>query len=196
MGIREYIQTFADSQREERINQCLNIEKALLECERVRASISKTETARIHLHDTRAGMKISRFYDWGLVNPHKKEAISAMREDNTVRSMHQSENANNEKVINANDSAGDKASDTKPSCSRERHAVWGCRAIALGCSSDLVGLKKCFQEKIGTTNPPYFAYESSDGNVDDTCDDCRSEMRKVGDCVLMNWKELNERQSQ
>ena len=283
----ESFQSFADEQAQERMNQCLEIEQALLDCERISrkvhegkgnnngnggllsgvgvggggqkggrmSSLSKMwkgrskggettdtntdtnipvvtdadadEQRRYYVNGSRAGMKIARFYDWKLANPRAENALNAIRGEGGMRSL------NDLKLSPGNGNGNGNGADTRvdfgndvrieelgnvhvdvdvnvdvhhgdvryknptPSCSMEHHAVFGCRAMALGCASELVQLKKCFQ-KFGDTNPKYFAYEGNsngNGGVDDVDGgtDCKLDMRKLGQCVDKNWKELDAR---
>ena len=198
-SLRDYVTSFADEQTYERLKQCGDIQDALNECERIRkliklskkkgTELSASETSpKISLTDTRAGMRIARFYDWGLSNPRAAEALAAMRGDSVLHSStHPSEV---EKEVEAVELKSRNES-MPVSCSRERHAVWGCRAMAVGCAEELVQLKKCFIEKHRDTNPQYFAYENS--NDLSNTDACQVDMQKLGQCVSQKWKELDER---
>jgi hypothetical protein len=198
-SLKDYVFAFADQQTYERLKQCGDIEDALNECERIRKlvelqntkkkkQLSASELSPQHrLSDTRAGMRIARFYDWGLSNPRAEEALAAMRDDSAgVRSIRPSEEVGKEAGV-----VTSRNEFVPESCSMERHAVWGCRAMALGCANELVKLKKCFVEKHGDTNPQYFAYENSDGVS--KIDACEVDMQILGRCVSQNWKELDER---
>lgn len=154
------------------------------------------------LNLTRAGMKMSRFYDWNLSNPRAQEAIHNMRSDGGFKSMLDL-NENKEDKPLKNKTKDDVETST---CSREKHAIWGCRAMSVGCAKELVTLKKCFQNDLGTTNPQHFAYDrqaSSDTDPEDATenigilldenDECRLDMRNLGDCVTKNMEELRLR---
>jgi hypothetical protein len=196
---------------------------------------------KILLQDTRAGMKISRFYGWGLVNPQAKAAITEMREKgdewSSLRPLSSSSSSNTSDVddnkdnnnnnnfdngIDANNSktgvsqTKDNESFTVPStnqstqhednvnhvtsssssssssiCSRETHAVWACKAMAVGCAPQLVQLKNCFETKLGTTNPS--ANEYNGENIESSSFSCAFEQKVVGDCIKKNMDEMNER---
>ncbi|GMI30098.1 hypothetical protein TeGR_g3126 [Tetraparma gracilis] len=62
-----------------------------------------------------------------------------------------------------------------PSCNRQAHNLWSCRANAVGCGSELKFLKKCRQESKGGG-------------------ECRDEQRKMGDCVVKKMEELRAHQ--
>jgi len=193
-SLRDYVTSFADEQTYERLKQCGDIEDALNECERIRKLVKKSKkkqselsaaqtTPKISLTDTRAGMRIARFYDWGLSNPRAAEALAAMRSDSVLEV--------GQEVVRKEAEAASRNQRRPESCSRERHAVWGCRAMAVGCAKELVQLKKCFIEKHNDTNPQYSAYE----NINDlsNTEACQLDMQKLGQCVAQNWKELDER---
>ena len=260
-SIRERFITFADDQRRERLDQCVEIQLALNECLRVAARKERKEQQqqqekqqkkqsnnnknrwnqfsrsndnnnkqidsgdnndhgtyepKMKLEDTKSGMKISRFYGWGLVNPRAQAAIAEMREQsNEWQSMGQP--TSNSKVVNEiSISSGEDATKTGMNdmkfsttssietnnknsrtshsvhCTRETHALYACKALALGCGSDLMNMKNCFVEQLGTTNPSSIHYESKDGG-ESSSTKCHLEQRKVGDCIRKNMKELNER---
>ena len=256
-SLRDYFNSFADEQKIERLKQCLEIERALYDCERIHNKVERygttdgnekpkrnklaslgsmfkrkpastlsednlsttksenstdtsgspsTSTPSYRLQDSRAGMKMARFYDWGLSNPRAQEAVAAMRSDSAaLHNLHAnkdqpkgsgSSSANGAKYDTLISAAHLDASNT--SCSREHHAVWGCRAMALGCATELVQLKKCFQTH-PNNNPKYFAYDNNTGDeaMDGSTNgnDCKLDMQKLGTCVLANWKELDSRAS-
>ena len=199
--LKDYITSFADRQTQERIRQCNDLERALNECERIRRIVDTSKTAsdtipKFRIQDSRVGMKISRFYGWGLVNHRAEEKIAEMRGDGGMRSMYPSKNEMVEDPIKNRSTSIPKtnATNSSISCSREHHAVWGCRAIALGCSSELVQLKKCFQDR-GDINPHYFTYKN-DGTLENTDENgCQLDMQKLGKCVTKNFEDLNNRMS-
>jgi len=137
------------------------------------------------IEDTKFGKKISRFYDWGLTGrggagPSATDAAAAAIgggptdvENNVVKTTNRVRKNNK-------------------SCSMEGHAVWACRAMALGCAPDLVKLRECFRDDLGTTNPEGCHY-SEDGYDGMEGGMCRLEQRKVAQCVSRNEKDLKER---
>ena len=272
-SIKDYFTSFADSQKIERLKQCLEIERALYDCERIHKRVLEETPARNgnrngntvssigrmfqrrsaptqhehehelkennsfsspspsdepekngdshRLQDSRAGMKIARFYDWGLSNPRAQEALAAMRGagDGGLRSLHPDSPNEAEAESESESESGSTSNGTctidididtfssrvhldasNSSCSREHHAVWGCRAMALGCAPELVQLKKCFQ-KHENNHPTYFAYDDDQTDSDEVQahahapdeNDCRLDMQKLGQCVSTNWKLLDAR---
>lgn len=193
-SLKDYISSFADEQTYERLKQCGEIEDALTKCQRIRKLAKKAkgkieQEPSIRLTDTRAGMKIARYYDWGLSNPKAEQAVAAMRGDNSFRSLHPTatevvDAAQSEKVENRSQYKSTK-------CSKETHALWGCRAMALGCASELVKLKKCMIQKHNSTDPKYFTYDSKKDFSN--AQGCQIDMQALGNCVSEKWKDLNQR---
>jgi hypothetical protein len=62
-----------------------------------------------------------------------------------------------------------------PSCNPEAHALWYCRASAVGCMAELRFLKICRAEGGG---------------------DCEKEQRIMGKCTTDNMKEVQRRQEE
>jgi hypothetical protein len=264
-SLRDYFNSFADEQKIERLKQCLEIERALYDCERIHKKVERygttdgnektkrnnlaslgrmfkrkpastlsednlsttknenntdtnvsASTPSYRLQDSRAGMKMARFYDWGLSNPRAQEAVAAMRSDSAgLHNLYANKDAPKGSASSSANGKNDAKHDTfistahldasNTSCSREHHAVWGCRAMALGCATELVQLKKCFQTH-PNNNPKYFAYDNtgdeamdgstySSGSNNKDGNDCKLDMQKLGTCVLTNWKELDSRAS-
>lgn len=81
---------------------------------------------------------------------------------------------------------------TIPSCAKESHALWGCRAVSLGCAGHLRQLRECFQ-----TTPhdvlfdPTTAYEPSSNTGDRV--PCQKLQESLGKCVIKEAKELKQR---
>lgn len=82
------------------------------------------------------------------------------------------------------------------SCARERHSVWACRAVSLGCGKELGSLKAGFDEQgpVAILYQPHTAYESS-GKVD-TGIPCAELQATLGSCVRQRGIELLERKQQ
>ena len=97
-------------------------------------------------------------------------------------------------------------------CSREKHAVWACRAGALQCGADLVKLRNCFNAAVippaGVTdlsnknfgavlNVATTAYEPSklkQSNDNVFAIPCREFQEKMGLCIATNATALAERE--
>lgn len=203
-SLTEMFSSFADKQRLERLEQCVLLEKALSECERVNEQTKKSNkdnpTANVRIQDTRAGMKISRFYGWGLTNAKAEQAIAQMRGDTSFGSLAMYENKmqvqdsmdenNTDSTIHSNET-----NESSTPCSMERHAIWTCRAMALQCAPDLVQLKACFKST-GNLNPSADGYTKESFSENNTNHTCSFEMKKVANCVNQHRVELDERLSQ
>lgn len=213
-SLKDYFSSFVDQQNLERLRQCAEIEQALVECEKIHKNLemlSNDKSGRhdleIHpkfqLHDSRAGMRIARFYGWGLRNPRAEEAIAAMRGSRSA--LHSMHNTGASEITRKNDESikedsiilnsfgnRDANKSVSASCSKEHHALWGCRAMALGCAKELIQLKKCFSENHIGNDPKYFSYDIKE-KISSNDEVCSLNMREVGACVTSKWNELNER---
>mmetsp|Transcript_16737 Transcript_16737/g.31707 ORF Transcript_16737/g.31707 Transcript_16737/m.31707 type:complete len:238 (-) Transcript_16737:9-722(-) len=230
-SIRDFISSFADEQNLERLKQCAEIEQALRQCERIQQAVkeggletsSASTSTAVTLQDSRAGMKIARFYGWGLRNPKAEEAVAAMRAGGGNQLFYSMQKEASSQQQQQQEWEGGTATDGKYfsgnassiassspaiSCSKEHHALWGCRAMAVGCAKELVELKKCFEENHSSdgNDPQYFCYSNDNdvkANGNNTAETgsgtvnrdkvCSESMRKLGECVTMKWKDLNER---
>mmetsp|Transcript_14267 Transcript_14267/g.16862 ORF Transcript_14267/g.16862 Transcript_14267/m.16862 type:complete len:315 (+) Transcript_14267:75-1019(+) len=154
-----------------------------------KASSSSSNPPRIE--DSKSGKKISLFYDWGLTGraaagPPATATAAATVGVGTVVAEPMENTIGKTSTTN-------RGRSNKKSCSMEHHAVWACRAMALGCAPDLMKLRKCFKNDLGTTNPEGIYYENG-GDVDGTEGGrCQLEQRIVAQCVLRQEKELKDR---
>jgi hypothetical protein len=81
-------------------------------------------------------------------------------------------------------------------CVPERHSVWTCRAVALGCGAHLSQLKQCFdQQGIETVlSQPQTAYEAKlDEKFDTKSIPCWELQRQLGHCVAESAKVLHDK---
>ena len=231
-----------DEQRFTRLQACSQLERAYQHCELRRRhstngnssiadnnavttqnSIEKVEATDELLQNSRSGIKISRFFNWGITHERSHSTNSAMR-DSTTKNIQLEKDKNSHDqctrqgseqgllelgVCNMQNPVNQSASisiekDVRPvqqldsstsSCQRELHAVWTCRALTLGCGSELVHLKRCFEVE-GISNPTCF-YDvplsslPQDNSI--STHDCRFYQRKVATCVTEQWKNLHKR---
>ena len=88
-----------------------------------------------------------------------------------------------------------------PSCSRETHAVWACRAMAVGCGEQLKFMRWCFQDG---EERAMAAAVSAHGKGEDPASasveaaggrsgGCVLEQRALSSCVLRGEEELEKR---
>lgn len=196
---------FSDNQRLERLKQCASIEKSMRVCEEIHQKVEKAESgknteskkssswwpkrakqaeskkadestdkineisageinsskeSRMDMQTTKTEIKIARFYNW---NDEDKDDPKRTN-GNSLNSV------NNEH------------------CIKKTHAVWACRALALGCASDLVLLKECFQQN-NRRRQVDILNEDTKKN-DDACQ--RAQMR-LSKCVDIQASALNQR---
>lgn len=151
------------------------------------ASTSSSPSLR-RIEDTKSGKKISRFYDWGLTGrggagPTATDAAAAAISGGASD------------VENATSKTTKRVRKNNKSCSMERHAIWACRAMALGCAPDLVKLRECFRDDLGTTNPEGCHYSGTGDDVYGGIEGgmCQLEQRIVAQCVLRKEKDMKER---
>ena len=82
-------------------------------------------------------------------------------------------------------------------CAREQHALWACRAVAVGCGLELGNLKRCFDEEgpMSVLSNPQNQYEGKapksrkGGEIP-----CGGLQQQVGQCVNTGLRELDERE--
>ena len=227
-----FLRKFSDENRLSRLEDCNKLQEALEICEkshlgattRHRGSwrrgfggeennpvlsevdLEKAQSESIErIQNIRGGMKIARFFEWGLQNPNASAAIDSMRKQEIgtkQRTMHPSNSSNSEWEEPTLHDMDKKANVTSQvPCSMERHAVWACRSLAVGCASDLSDLKRCFKEKLGTTNPSANHYEDSAVDIDkkgahNDNAGCKWNQRKLGNCVIRETDELEKRVKQ
>jgi len=177
--------------------------------------------------DTRMGMKIARYYNWGIDNPKAQRVIAQMRDEQTSAQLgtltpnvssneNDSESNHNSKKLISDNQIGKDKNHTLQNCNQEScdqacHAMWACRAIALGCASELSQLKSCFQQyqhqqkDSGNSLIPKPAYHhqqlpqkeqnqsmsSSSHTTPHT--QCQLLQQELASCVLQQYKTLEER---
>ena len=198
-----FLATFADEQRLERLDGCIALEGDLGQCQRIREKIleeAKSASGGRGFWDRRGNNKstndtdemdgtsltyvpsqsatktrIARFYDWG-----EPDGGAAAAPDNAVASAN-----------------GTTATASPPSCHREAHSVWACRALAVGCADHLVPLRKCLRR----TGSAAVHYEGSSGGAltedegsnGGSVDECVLEQRALAQCVNVKLDELDKR---
>ena len=213
-----FLATFADEQRLERLDGCTALEGDLGQCQRIRRKMEEAmmeaksggggrgfwgrmrgnnkstnnDAAVQSREETLDGTdalpyvpsqsatktRIARFYDWG--EPDGAAAAAAP-----------------DAAASANGSAAAAAS--PPSCHRESHSVWACRALAVGCADHLVPLRKCLRR----TGSAAVHYEGSSGEAlaedggaiggTGSVDECVLEQQALAQCVNVKLDELDKR---
>ena len=195
-----FLATFADEQRLERLDGCTSLEGDLGHCQRIRRRIEEAleeagsggrgfwrkRSNNKSTNDTddmdgtsltyvpsqsATKTRIARFYDWG-----EPDGAAA---------------APDASAASANGAA------SPPSCHREAHSVWACRALAVGCADHLVPLRKCLRR----TGSAAVHYEGSSGGAltedegsnGGSVDECVLEQRALAQCVNVKLDELDKR---
>jgi len=77
-------------------------------------------------------------------------------------------------------------------CVREEHAVWACRAVGLGCGTELVDLRDCFRENaddVLEAPPAYWTKSNNESNAV-----CGQFQHAIAQCVHREATELAKRQ--
>uniref|UniRef100_A0A7S2MYV3 Uncharacterized protein n=1 Tax=Helicotheca tamesis TaxID=374047 RepID=A0A7S2MYV3_9STRA len=178
-GRDNFLGRFANEQRLERLQNCQNIELALQSCERRREAALRGENISVdELDKTGDEKKIERYYGWdemgGRHSPRPEE-------DSTITNP-----------------GGENGNIKVPTCARESHAVWACRALALGCAVDMMKLKECFDKsqqdvlKVSRTEYEANGEVNSKSQSDETAI-CGLEQRNLGACVRDNAHHLQRR---
>lgn len=105
-------------------------------------------------------------------------------------------------VLDEVDKESDSEADAKAvrrgiirSCARERHAVWACRGVAIGCGKDLAALKACFEDEGAplVLTHPKTAYEPTQSSGGYRPIPCHALQERLGRCVTVGAAELLER---
>jgi hypothetical protein len=94
-------------------------------------------------------------------------------------------------------------------CARELHAMWGCRAVSIGCGNDLAKLKSCFEEEgnAAVLSESRTNYEDDTASASSTSTKsskesptptipCRDIQRRLGSCVTQGAEQLYQRERQ
>eukprot|EP00934_Nitzschia_sp_Nitz4_P001759 Nitzschia sp. Nitz4//scaffold5_size260463//17653//18216//NITZ4_000939-RA/size260463-processed-gene-0.47-mRNA-1//1//CDS//3329555211//1759//frame0 len=84
------------------------------------------------------------------------------------------------------------------SCARERHSVWACRAVSIGCGKELAAIKKCFENEGAEVvlTQSQTTYEPNDKNNGSTVISCASEQVDLGVCVNQGARDLLARKQE
>ena len=140
-------------------------------------------------------------------------ALVVDKEEHADESIHDNNNINNNININPPQQQLEI-----PTCAREIHAQWACRAVSLACSPHLIRLRECFDEigKQEVLSVPYFGYATSTSTTttststsDNTIHNvqqhdnynatkripCRELQASLGKCVAERAAELEQRVS-
>lgn len=160
---------FMDGQRLQRLGQCREIEqslKACMEARQLQKAVDPNED--FGMEGIAPGIRMLRYYRW-----RDEESSSEEEEEEKLKTM---------------------PKPTIPSCAKQQHSVWGCRAISTACAVELIAMRDCFDQydkdqvlAIADTN-----YDGSNDRLDRPIA-CREQQRILGACVAKNTAEMEQR---
>lgn len=135
---------------------------------------------RLDMEDCVAGIRMVKYFDWRESSPTRVYGEDDTTQANTLVSV---------KAV-----PKEPESNIPPTCAREIHSSWACRAVSLACSPDVIGLRNCFKEigvKDEILSVPYFGYQEG-ADVGKRIP-CREWQESLGKCVAERATELGER---
>lgn len=199
---------FSDDQRCQRLQACQDITKCVQNClQRQREALSlndgnaKSDMVRTEVLDIEScvsGIRMMKYFHW-----RESEAYGNEKAPPTPSTKEDGE------LTNTMDNSMNNENTTTtpigvPTCAREVHAQWACRAVALACSPHVIQLRDCFEEigdKDEILSVPYFGYTDTSTTI--TADPgtmkripCREIQANLGKCVAERAAELEQRVSQ
>mmetsp|Transcript_34337 Transcript_34337/g.39118 ORF Transcript_34337/g.39118 Transcript_34337/m.39118 type:complete len:203 (-) Transcript_34337:306-914(-) len=185
-------QVFSDDQRLERLRACEDLTKCVLNCREVRELrlLGRDELELLNMESCVPGIRMVKYFDW--------------RESKPTRIKIDSGEIHEQFSVVAKNSPLDEMEDKKeiPTCARETHCMWGCRAVALGCSEHIIDLRQCFRKshtKEQVLNIAKFSYEGdlngSSGTTNSEVETipCREIQQILGKCVAEKAAILQQR---
>ena len=211
-----------DDQRIERLQRCQEIHTVLVQCQVQQQKVqqqqqhprsTKTPTTPTTTSSTESnyydpmsiesfsgGIRTMKYFGWrGILQPPQQAQLQAQQQqpqqqdEPQPQEQQQQQQQMSERVKTA----------IVHSCSREQHALWACRAVAVGCGKELGSLKAGF-DQVGPWNvlfEPQTAYETSTQNKTtskNTVDPharipCADLQSSLGTCVQRGADALLER---
>jgi hypothetical protein len=191
---------FMDEQRLERLKQCQEIEQVLKHCQERRKNIisnSKEVEEEWDVDQTVPGTRMMRYFGWHEETPSSPPSFSTML--HSSNNNNNNNNNNNDHLIETSSIQPKETTTTTspliiPSCAKESHALWGCRAVGLGCAGHLRHLRECFQTTPqNVLSNPNTAYEPSNNTTTRDSVPCQELQETLGRCVIKEAKELQQR---
>jgi hypothetical protein len=190
-GIASRVNAFMDEQRLERLMQCQEIQQVLKHCqERRKALISSSNEVKEEwdVDQTVPGTRMMRYFGWHEESPSTLSSFSTVLHNN----VHQSNDSIETASIQPKETT--TTSTLIPSCAKESHALWGCRAVSLGCAGHLRQLRECFKTTPrDVLSDPNTAYEPSNNTTSRDRLPCQELQEALGKCVIKEAKELKQR---
>jgi len=173
---------FQDDQRLERLQQCRQLQNVLANCEATTAAAAATATATANndaIEEFSDGIRMMKYFGWrGILKQEQGSDQPAKQLPVKLREAIAS------------------------SCARERHAMWACRGVAVGCGKELAALKKGFDDHgpLVILHESQTAYEESytknKNNKSKKRIPCAKLQTTLGACVQRGASNLLERTRQ
>jgi hypothetical protein len=186
------LKVFSDEQRVLRLQKCQDLKRCLDNCLQVQQEMLKgkkdAHKNMIDMEGCVSGIRMVKYFDWRESVPTRVFGENdTTGKPNKVVALPKAKNKANQVGLSSVESE-------IPTCARQVHSLWGCRAVALACSPDLVQLRNCFREigdKEAILSVPYFGY--TEGNNESQSIPCREFQQKLAQCVTKRAAELEQR---
>ena len=171
---REWWDDLHDKQRLERLQQCQEIQARLEACQARRkpSTMVDHDEAIIDIERIVPGLRMMKYFGWRGIHQSPENSDELNQQIKTVVSQ---------------------------TCAREQHAMWACRAVSIGCGTELGTLKRCFDKEgpMSVLSHPQNMYE---GNVPTKIKvpvrevPCGDLQHQVGQCINNGIQELYDRE--
>jgi len=181
-----------DDQRMDRLKRCQDLQTILHKCQRQRVEQHNDNVKYdpTSIESFSGGLRTMKYFGWrGILQDEEKQE--------------QQQDGNEEdKERRASSSIPPKAVQTAVirSCSREQHALWACRAVAVGCGKELGSLKAGFDEVgkwtvLMETRTAYEGHQPQPSTTEenDSSIPCAQLQSILGRCVQKGGEELLQR---
>lgn len=202
---------FQDEQRLERLQQCRQIEDLLKKCvENTVNSNSNSNSNSSSSSSSNSKKKTKASSDSSSSSSYRPNAIEEFSGGLRLMKYFQWRGLLKEEEKDKKEQQQDRLLSLPPrlrhalisSCARERHAVWACRGVAVGCGKELGALKKAFDEQgpLAVLHEPRTAYESTSSSSSSASSSSTSSVpgaesqSALGNCVRRGAHELLHRQ--
>ena len=211
--LQDGFEAASDQQRVERLDQCRVLESILQSC-RQEQELAR-QAKRNRLNASSSGGRSSSYWWWPFSGG--SAAASSHEPSTPIPSSSTNDTGHNHHQLTLENTPGGirmlrffhwrelPADFPVHNCRRQEHAVWACRAVAVGCGQPLTQLRDCFDEQgperilvsrygKGRTQTSY-----TDASADDRLKQsipCHEYQRAVGTCVASNLHDLQQRVEQ
>ena len=211
--LQDGFETASDQQRVERLEQCRVLESILQSCRQEQAL---TRQAKQQSMDRGRSSRSWWPFSGRAATAKSKESAGSSASDTTASSSDHVYQHHHVPTLE-NTPGGIRmlrffhwrelpAEFPHTNCRREEHAVWACRAVAVGCGQPLTQLRDCFDEQgperilVSRYTTKGKGANSQTSYTDAPLDDkkktkipCHDYQRAVGTCVASNLHDLQQR---